>query len=421
MTLDPSMVSGKSKKPLRPKPSQKVDGSISPDLLPRYQLLIEIARDLASTLDLNILLNRIVNAAAELTNANAASILLYDQVNQELHFEASTNLDEPLMQGLVVPVDASIAGWIVKNRQPLIIQDTEKDIRHFEHVGQVVNIQTKSILGVPLIAKEKVVGALEVINKQDGTFSSEDQNLLITLAAQAAIAIENSRLFLQSDLISELVHELRTPMASLSTAAHLLLHPDLPDDQRQRIVEIIRDETFRVSELASSFLDLARLESGRAQFHPTNINMRELLLDCGDIMRVRAVEKELKTVLDIPKEFPAVKADRDKIKQVLINLISNAVKYNKVGGKIGMCAWVDDNEILIDVSDTGAGIPPEYLPRMFQKFYRVPGSEQIALGTGLGLAICKQIMDAHRGRIEVQSKVGEGTNFIVHLPIKQGE
>jgi signal transduction histidine kinase len=210
-------------------------------------------------------------------------------------------------------------------------------------------------------------------------------------------------------------------MASLSTAAHLLLHPELPEEQRQRIVEIIRDETFRVSELASSFLDLARLESGRAQFHPVAINMKELLLDCADLLRVRAVEKELKTIIEIPTELPAIKADRDKIKQVLINLISNAVKYNKVGGRIGLKARVESNEILIEISDTGAGIPPEYLPRLFQKFYRVPGSEQLALGTGLGLAICKQIMDAHRGKIEVQSKVSEGTTFIVHLPLKQSE
>src|SRR3972149_2685835 len=235
MTNDNGMVSGQPHKPAPTIQNQKGEDDPATDLLPRHHLLIEIVRDLASTLDLNILLNRIVNAATELTNANAASILLYDQVNGELHFEASTNLDEPVMQGLIVPVDASIAGWIVKNRQPIIIADTEKDTRHFEHVGQVVNIQTKSILGVPLVAKDKVIGALEVINKQDGTFTLEDQNLMTILAAQAAIAIENSRLFQQSDLISEFVHELRTPMASLSTAAHLLLHPEPPEGQQQRI------------------------------------------------------------------------------------------------------------------------------------------------------------------------------------------
>jgi signal transduction histidine kinase len=97
------------------------------------------------------------------------------------------------------------------------------------------------------------------------------------------------------------------------------------------------------------------------------------------------------------------------------------VKYNKVGGKIGLSARLDNGNLVIEVSDTGDGIPPEYLPRLFQKFYRVPGSEQLALGTGLGLAICKQIIDSHRGRIEVHSKVGEGTIFTVYLPLKHRE
>jgi signal transduction histidine kinase len=149
--------------------------------------------------------------------------------------------------------------------------------------------------------------------------------------------------------------------------------------------------------------------------------MKELLMDCIDLLRVRAVEKDLKVAINIPKELPKMMVDRDKIKQVMINLISNAVKYNKAGGKIGLVAKIDINEISIEISDTGAGISPEYLPHLFQKFYRVPGSEHMALGTGLGLAICKQIMDAHGGRIEVNSKVGAGTNFIVHLPLKQVE
>jgi signal transduction histidine kinase len=389
-------------------------------LLDRYQRLIEISRDLASTLDLNILLNRIVSAAADLSGAGEASILLYDQVTQELHFEVATNMNEPLMRGLIVPVDASIAGWIVKNRQPIIIEDTDKDTRHFGQVAQATNIQTKSLLGVPLIAKNKVVGILEAINKRSGTFSEEDQNLLITLGAQAAVAIENARLFQQSDLIAELVHELRTPMASLSTAAHLLLRPDLPEDQRHRIVDIIRDETFRISELASSFLDLARLESGRAQFRPEVFSVLDLLTDCEDIMRVRAIEKDIAITLDFPPSLPPLKADRDKIKQVILNLVSNSIKYNKPNGTINLAVHAAKGELLITISDTGTGISNEYLPHLFEKFYRVPGAENVASGTGLGLAICKQIIEIHRGQIEVQSQVGVGTVFTVHLPLTIG-
>lgn len=394
---------------------------VSLELLHRYQLLLEIARDLASTVNLNELLNRIVNAAVSLTDANAASILLYEPTTQELHFEAASNLNELSMRGLIVPVDASIAGWIIKNRKPVIIEDTEKDTRHFEHIGQIVNIQTKSLLGVPMIAKEIPIGVLEVINRKNGTFTLEDQNLLITLAAQAANAIETSRLFQQSDLLADLVHELRTPMGSLNTAAHLLLRPDLPDEQRKRIVEIINDETFRISELASAFLDLSRLESGRTQFRFDVFEVNQLLDDCVDIMRMRAIEKELEIDIHIPSKLPAIMADRDKIKQVLINLISNAVKYNKPHGKIGLIARENKSDLQIEISDTGAGISPEYIPHLFHKFFRVPGSEQLALGTGLGLVICKQIIEIHRGTIDVHSEVGKGTTFIVHLPLKTVE
>jgi signal transduction protein with GAF and PtsI domain len=142
----------------------------------RYQRLIEISRDLASTLNLDVLLSRIVHAAADLCDAEAASILLYDQVKQELHFEAATSLERPQMRGLIVPVDASIAGWIVLNRQPVLITDASQDKRHFGHIAKVTDTHTKSLLGVPLITKDKVVGVIEAINKHTGEFTQEDKS-----------------------------------------------------------------------------------------------------------------------------------------------------------------------------------------------------------------------------------------------------
>ncbi len=387
----------------------------------RYQRLLDISRDLASTLDLEALLDRIVHAAAELTGAQEASILLYDQITKELHFEVATNMSQPMMRGIIVPLDGSIAGWIVANRQPVIIADTAQDQRHFVRVAQVTKVKTTCLLGVPLVTKDKVIGALEAINKRSGQFSEEDQDLLTALGAQAAVAIENARLFQQSDLISDLVHELRTPMASLSTAAHLLLRTDLPDEQRHRIVEIIHDETFRISDLASSFLDLARLESGRAQFRLETFDSRNLLEDCDGVMRSRALDKGLSFDLVIPSKLPEIKADRDKIKQVVLNLLSNAIKYNSSQGKVTLGASATAEELVITVSDTGAGLSPESLSHLFEKFYRAPGSEKLASGTGLGLSICKRIVEAHNGRITVKSEVGVGTLFTVYLPLKPGE
>ena len=386
-------------------------------LLERYQRLAEISRVLASTLDLNDLLNRITQAAANVCNAQATSILLYDDRKQELYFECSTNLDEPLMRGLVVPVEGSIAGWMVTNRQPIIIGDTRKEPRHYRNIAKATNITTNNLLGVPLIAKDKVVGALEAINKLQGNFTEEDQNVLMALGAQAAVAIENARLFQQSDLISEMVHELRTPLSSLMTAAHLL-RKDLPEEQRQKILNVLINETSRLSTMTSAFLDLARLESGRTQFHAEVFQPEELLEECFTIIRSKAAENGLQIELNLPVKLPAVKADRDKIKQVILNLLSNAIKYNRKDGWIRLSAGIDSNNLLVAVSDNGLGIQKADLEHLFEKFYRAKATEQAADGTGLGLAICKRIVEAHGGQIEVTSEIGKGTTFMVCLPFK---
>lgn len=389
----------------------------SSELLKGYQRLLEISRDLASTLDLGALLDRIVHAAADLTDAQAASILLYDSLSQQLYFQAATNIDEPSMRGLLVPLD-SLAGWIVQNRQPVMIADVRKDARHFGKIGQTTQFETYSLLGVPLITKDKVIGVLEALNKRQGEFTPADQDLLSALGGQAAAAIENTRLFQQSDLISEFVHELRTPLSSLNTAAHLLNRPELSDEQRERMITTIQGETLRLSEMASAFLDLARLESGRVQFNMESFELPPVLQESAAILRARALEKEQQLTLAHPPDLPPLVADRNKVKQVVINLLSNAVKYTPARGAIHLSAEADEQEMRILVRDTGRGISPEGLAHLFQKFYRVPGSEKIAPGTGLGLSICKKIIEGHGGEIGVHSQVDEGTTFIVHLPLK---
>jgi signal transduction histidine kinase len=389
---------------------------IKTQTLGSYLRVIEISRDLASTLDLDTLLNDIVRAAADITHAEAASILLYDDTARQLYFQVATNIDEPTMRGLVVPLDKSIAGWIVTNRQSVRIDDAHKDSRHFGDVEQTIGYSTKSLLGIPLITKNKVVGVLEVLNKKRGRFTDPDESMLTVLGAQAAVAIENARLFQQSDLISEFVHELRTPLASLSTATYLLLRPEMSREQRDQIVNNIHNETLRLNSLASSFLDLARLESGRVQFRKTRFSTADLIYECHDVMMTKAQETDIQIRVDVPGDMPLMEADRDKIKQVLLNLLSNAIKYNRPSGSVIITGNFSDEEISITVQDTGLGIPEESLPHLFEKFYRVREHEGKATGTGLGLSICKQIIQGHNGRIEVKSKIGAGTSFTIHLP-----
>jgi signal transduction histidine kinase len=389
---------------------------IKTQTLDSYLRLIEISRDLASTLDLDTLLDDIVRASADITHAEAASIMLYDDTSRQLYFQVATNIDESTMRGLVVPLDKSIAGWVVTNRKSVRIDDAHQDLRHFNDVEQTIGFNTKSMLGIPLITKNKVVGVLEVLNKKRGRFTDPDESMLTVLGAQAAVAIENARLFQQSDLIAEFVHELRTPLASLSTATYLLLRPEMSREQRDQIVNNIHNETLRLNSLASSFLDLARLESGRVQFRKTRFSLADLLYECRDVMMTKAQETNVQIRIDVPNDMPLMEADRDKIKQVLLNLISNAIKYNRPNGSVLVSASYDENDQSITVQDTGMGIPEDSIPHLFEKFYRVREHENKASGTGLGLSISKQIIQGHNGRIEVKSKIGVGTSFTIHIP-----
>ncbi|MGE5224056.1 MAG: ATP-binding protein [Omnitrophica WOR_2 bacterium] len=386
-------------------------------LLERYQRLIEITLHVSSTLDLNTLLDHIAHDAADLSDSEAASILLYEEATKQLHFEVTTNLDEPMMRGLVVPVENSIAGWIVTHQEPVMVTNAHKDPRHFGIIEKTVELETTSLLGVPVTTKNKVVGVLEVINKKHGMFNDEDQRLLGAMGAIAAVAIENTRLFQQSDMISEMVHELRTPLSSINTATHLLLRPEINEEQRKKTIGIIQDESSRLTQLTTSYLDLARLESGRAQFFPEIVDIQEILASCEAIMRPRSIEKGLRFEKDIAGQLPPIKIDPAKIKQVLLNLLSNAIKYNCPGGSILLSGKTDGKEILISVKDTGPGIPADYIPHLGEKFYRAPGTEHLAGGTGLGLSITRHIVEAHKGWLEVQSEVGAGSTFIVHLPL----
>lgn len=381
-----------------------------------YRRLIEISRDLASTLELDPLLTRIVEAARDITDAQAASILLYDQAGRQLYFQVATNMD-PMMRGLAVPMD-SIAGWIVSNRKSVRTSGVHQDKRHFKNVAKTLSFDTRSLLGIPLITKDKVIGVLESLNKTSGDFSDTDEDMLTVLGAQAAVAIENTRLFQQSDLIAEFVHELRTPLSSLSTATYLLTRPEISREQADQIIKNIHGEAMRLNTLASTFLDLSRLESGRVQYQKSSFPFQPLAEDCKSILQPKADENKVEVEIKLPSDMPVVVADRDKIKQVLLNLLSNAIKYNRPNGKVTLDGGWREREWFFAVTDTGLGIPEDSIPNLFTKFYRVRGTENYAIGTGLGLSICKQIIHGHGGKIDVKSKLGEGTTFTVSVPNK---
>jgi signal transduction histidine kinase len=384
--------------------------------LEHYQQLVEISKELVTNHDLSSLLTHIVQAACELSGSEGSSILLYNDTSKELYFQVATGLEEPLMRGMVIPLQGSIAGWIVKNNASVNILDVHSDSRFFSKVEQASQVKTKSLAGLPLTSQGKVIGVLEVINKVGGHFSEYDIEVLDVLVMQAALAIENTRLFQQSDQIAELVHELRTPLSSISTAAYLLQQETVAPEQRFSLSKTIYTETQRLSEMASSFLDLARLESGRVSFKPSQFNLEELIRETSAFYDSRAQHLHIQIIIDVAPNLPLMTADRDKIKQVLLNLISNAIKYNKSDGWIRIQANADENSNFIKISDNGLGMQPDVLAHLFEKFYRSKSTEDLIPGTGLGLSICKSIIESHHGQIGVESTFGQGTTFNIHIP-----
>jgi len=395
-------------------------------LVARYERLIEISRQLNSTLNIQTLLQHILKAATELTDCEEASLMLVDEASGELRFEAASQLSAGAIAAIAIPPN-SIAGWIVTHAEPVLIEDASHDPRWYRGVDDVVQYHTRNVLGVPMIARNKVIGVLEALNKrgQNG-WAEDDVTTLSTLASQAAIAIENTRLFHQNDLVSEIVHEFRAPLASLKYGTTLLERPDLPESKRTEVLHTLQSETERLSNLATNFLDLSRLQSGRAKIEVAKFNGYSLLRDSVESVRLQADAHGITIAIDCDSTL-ILEGDRSKLQQVMINLLTNAVKYNREQGRIMISAELTDEVghlpnrtenvpmVKIAVADTGKGMSPENLKHMFERFFRASETAN-QQGTGLGLVIARGIVEAHGGRIDVDSTVNVGTTFTFTIP-----
>ena len=225
---------------------------------------------------------------------------------------------------------------------------------------------------------------------------------------------------LRDDLVNNVSHALRTPLASLRGFSELMLAREFPPEKQREFLEIMHKESTRLSDLINNFLDLQRMEAGRQMFHFEPVDLAALLKDRAIFFAGGSAQHCLR--LEIPVSLPPVRADGDRIHEVLNNLIANAIKYSPAGGEIVVGAREQGAEILLWVADHGIGIPHDALPHLFQKFYRVENTEGRAIsGTGLGLALVRQIVQMHKGRAWAESTYGEGSTFFVALPCERQE
>ncbi|MHB8104638.1 MAG: PAS domain S-box protein, partial [Dehalococcoidales bacterium] len=222
---------------------------------------------------------------------------------------------------------------------------------------------------------------------------------------------------MKSEFLSNVSHELRTPLQSISGFTKLIMNGKVPDPAtQQEFLQIIDRETMHLGSLINGLLDMSRLEAGRFQIYKKLEPINDIFTDSIKMFRSLAHEKNITLNENIPARLPKMDVDSERLRQVVINLVGNAIKFSEPGTSINVNVTTRNNELLFQVIDHGTGIREEAIPHLFERFYRVEG-EKVRGGTGLGLYISKQIIDAHGGRIWAESKFGEGSTFSFTLPL----
>jgi len=253
------------------------------------------------------------------------------------------------------------------------------------------------------------------VTDSHGAFDS-----LVTVLHDTTREQEISRM--KSDFVAHVSHELRTPLSSIKAYAEMLVDDEAGDDKNKReFYQIIENEADRLSRLIDNILNIGRIESGVTRVQKKLVDLNQVVAAALEVLKPAVREKNLTLVAAVAPALPRVFVDRDMIYQAVLNLLGNALKYTPAGGTVRVATALDKDACVVTllVEDTGVGIPPEAMPHLFEKFYRVEQHKAMARGSGLGLNLTRQIVEeVHKGRMYVSSVVGQGSTFGFHLPIR---
>jgi K+-sensing histidine kinase KdpD len=399
-------------------------------LIRRLARLVEVSVQLNSTLDPDQLLQFIIKAAADLLDCEAASILLYDEKRGELCFTSATGSDPKELAAIPVPLDGSIAGTIFRENRPLIINDVEREPRHYAMVGERVKFQTRSLLGVPMCIRKRVTGVLEALNKRNGEFNQSDTRLLEIIASQAAVAIHNARLVqalqtaydelsridkIKSDFISIASHELRTPLGVILGYASFL--KDESQGQLSEHASQVMSSALQMRSLIQAMTNMNLLQMGSLPLNIQIIPIRPVIEQAYAEVLPAAEVKSQTIELNFPQDQLYAHADSEKLGQAIINVLNNAIRFTDECGKIQIYLSSSSDEVLIEIKDSGIGIPPSELENIFKEFYQVEDAMTRRYGgMGLGLAIARGLVVIQSGRMWAESQgPGQGSSFMIAL------
>jgi signal transduction histidine kinase len=395
--------------------------------------LAEVSATLNSTLELEALLSQLMDAAAEITDSEGASVLLWDEQARELRFTATTSTQANLqLIGKSVPLEGSIAGTILLGKEILQVDDVVNDPRHYTKLDEEKHFETRSLLGVPMTSKSHTIGVLEVVNKRDLPWKRDDRDYLSVLAAQAAVAIERAQLVaalkkanqelseldkLKNDFISIASHELRTPLSIILGYASFL-QEESEGKMNEHAAKVLASG-LQLRRIIEDLMNLRYLQQSAAELSREALAVEEIVEDAVQDILSMAEAKGHTLTINTPSNT-RLYVDRIRSVMALTNILNNAVRFTPDHGSITINAEVhNQDEVWIAVTDTGIGLAENQLERVFEKFYQVEDHmTRTHGGMGIGLSIARALVEAHGGRVWATSPgLGKGTTLTLTLPM----
>jgi signal transduction histidine kinase/HAMP domain-containing protein len=406
-------------------------------LVEELKALGEISQAVGSTLDLETVLTSIVRHAVQLSKTDAGTIYEFDEAEgvfvPRINYGARAEFIEALRESRLRVGDQTVIGRAAIKRAPDQVPDLfdlpDYPLHYVQEAGY------RALLALPLLREDRLIGGLVVRRKAAGEFPASVVDLLQTFAAQSVLAIHNARLFREieekgrelasatkhkSEFLANMSHELRTPLNAILGYTELIL-----DNIYGDVSEKIRDVLERLAHngrhllgLINDVLDLSKIEAGQLILSLNEYSMGEVVQTVFTSVEALAVEKKLGLKSSVPRDLSIARGDEQRIAQVLLNLLGNAIKFTDEG-EVRVEVTASNETFLVSVSDTGSGLSEADQKRIFEEFRQVDGSSTREKGgSGLGLSIAKKIVEMHGGRIWVESIPGEGSIFRFTLPVR---
>jgi signal transduction histidine kinase len=385
------------------------------------------ARALSSSLDLDVAFGAFVQELRGVLRFDRAAILFVDSGGARVMATAGVGAEHYLPPGSAIGLADSVLEEVVE-RGSTVYREDIGDRRYPQEEG-LYELGVRARVLAPLQLGGRAIGALAISRTEAASFTAAEVELVTLLGRLVATAVQNLRTYeaeratveelrrlsaLRADFVSLVSHELRSPMAAVIGSARTLQQRwrELKPEQREAFLAVIADETTRLSTLVGDVLDTSRIEAGTFGYAFTEIDLADVLRD--SVAAAGLGQDEVRLTSKLPTSLPGVIGDATRLRQLVDNLISNAIKYSDSGGEVHVEARVDNGHVVVCVCDNGPGIAQEHHAQIFEKFGRVVGTEKP--GTGLGLFLSRSFAEAHGGSLAVDSTPGEGAVFTLTLP-----